>query len=153
MGKFNCEPKEEVQVGHLIVTISRMLASRADRLMERIGLFRGQAKLLMILSDQDGLTHSEMAEKLEISPAAATKVIKRLEALNYLQRQADPSDERISRLYLKDEGWAVIHQIKGFFAENERVLLNGLSGDEKEILIGLLLKVYDNLQAQPVDAQ
>jgi hypothetical protein len=30
--------------------------------MERIGLYRGQAILLMILSRHDGITHSEIAE-------------------------------------------------------------------------------------------
>lgn len=144
MGKLKIEPRE-MHVGHLIVTISRMLSSRADRTMERVGLYRGQAILLMILSEQDGLTHSEMAEKLEISPAAATKVIKRLEELNYLQRQADPADERVSRLSLREEGWAVIHHIKSTFAENEQVLLGDFSAEEQEMLKTLLLKLYANL--------
>jgi DNA-binding MarR family transcriptional regulator len=48
----------------------------------------------------DGVTHSQIAETLEISPAAATKVIKRMEQVHYVQRRADPADERVSRVYL-----------------------------------------------------
>ena len=73
--------QDEIKIGPLMANIGRLHATRADRFMDRIGLFRGQAFLLMILSEQDGLTHSEIADKLEISPAAATKVIKRMEAL------------------------------------------------------------------------
>lgn len=148
----NKKDPREMHTGHLIVTISRLLASRADRSMEQVGLFRGQAILLMILSDEDGLTHTEIAEKLQISPAAATKVIKRVEELNFLQRMPDPADERISRVFLSDEGWAVIQQIRRIFAENEQALLGGLTDEEKQALTGLLLRVHANLQAQPVEA-
>jgi DNA-binding MarR family transcriptional regulator len=87
-----------------MVNVCRLHHKRADQSMDQVGLYRGQAFLLMILSQHDGMTHSEIAENLEISPAAATKVIKRMEQAGYLQRQADPADERISRVYLQDKG-------------------------------------------------
>ncbi len=83
-----------IPLGRLIADIGRLQASRLDQMMDELGLYRGQAVLLIVLGEQDGLTHSEIAEALKISPAAATKVIKRLEELGYLQRRADPSDDR-----------------------------------------------------------
>jgi DNA-binding MarR family transcriptional regulator len=94
--------------------------------MERIGLYRGQAILLMILSRHDGITHSEIAEKLRISPAAATKVIKRMEQAGYLQRQADPADERVSRIYLQDPGRALIAEIESVFGKLGRAMFEGV---------------------------
>ena len=145
------KPMEDVKIGLLLVNIGRQHAIRADQSMERIGLFRGQAILLITLSKQDGLTHSEIAEKLEISPAAATKVIKRMEALNYLQRRSDPTDERISRVFLQEEGWAVIQQIRRAFEQIDQVLLSNLSKEEQDTLIKLLKQVYENLLNQPID--
>jgi len=138
---------EEVQMGHFIVNLSRLLASRVDRTLEEIGLYRGQAVLLMILSHHDGLTHSEIAEKLTISSAAATKVIKRMEALNYIQRRSDPNDGRVSRVFLRDEGRAVDDKIKSIFRQNEELLRNGLSEEEQAILVNLLARVHANLLA------
>lgn len=135
----------EMKIGLLLASIGRLHAKRADRYMERIGLYRGQAILLIVLSEQDGLTHSEIAEKLEVSPAAATKVIKRMEALNYVQRQADPADERVSRVFLKDDGRAMIRQIKQVFEQLDQVLVAHLSSKEHETLIPLLVKVYTAL--------
>jgi len=139
---------KQIKIGQLLACVGRLHASRTDRYMERNGLYRGQAFLLMILSEKDGLTHSEIAEKLEISPAAATKVIKRLEVLNFLVRCSDPADDRISRVFLKEEGWAVIQQIKNAFQQINRNLLNNFSPDEQNTLTVLLLKLYENLLDQ-----
>jgi DNA-binding MarR family transcriptional regulator len=78
-------------------------------------------------------------------------VIKRLEELNYLQRQPDLADERISRVFLKEEGWAEIHQIKDAFQQIDQVLLSNLSHEEQKTLHKLLMQVYSNLLTQPVD--
>lgn len=147
MSEFWDTPDEK-KIGKLIAKIGRLHALRVDRFMDRFGLYRGQAILLLILSEKDGLTHSEIAEKLEISPAAATKVIKRLEELNYLQRRSDPSDERISRVFLQEEGWAVIQQIKNTFRQIDRDLLSNFSPEEQNALFKLLLKVHDSLLSQ-----
>lgn len=125
--------------------LCRQHASRADRFMERIGLYRGQAILLIHLSREDGQTHSALAERLEITPAAVTKVIKRLEKLNYLERRADPADDRISRVFLKEEGRAVIHRIHEAFAQIDACVLGGFTPEEEATLTQLLRRVSANL--------
>jgi len=136
---------EHIPIGRLIAMVSRLHASRTDRLMERIGLYRGQAILLIILSREDGQTHSALAERLEITPAAVTKVIKRLEKMNYLERRSDPADERISRVFLKEDGWAVIHQIYAIFRQRDACVLYGFTAEEEQMLDQLLRRVYGNL--------
>jgi DNA-binding MarR family transcriptional regulator len=137
---------DEQNIGHLVMNIARLLASRTDRAMDKFGLYRGQGYLLKILSEQDGLTHSEIARTLEISPAAATKVIKRLEELQFLERRPDPADERISRVFLRDEGRAVIRSIRDVFHRNNMDICDSLSAEEKASLAALLIKIRENLQ-------
>ena len=151
MDVFKKNP-EEVKLGMLLASIGRLHAKQADRFMERFGLYRGQAILLKILSEKDGLTHSEIAEKLEISPAAATKVIKRMEALNYVRRHPDPTDERISRVSLQEEGAAVVHQIENSFEQIDQILIRHLDPEEQRTLIQLLWKVYASLLEHEDDA-
>ncbi len=106
---------EKGKFGHLLMNICRMRARLADQLMEKSHIFRGQGMMLMFISAHDGLTHSEIADWLKISPAAATKVIKRLEEEGYLQRRPDANDERVSRVFIRDEGRAVIDDIHQSF--------------------------------------
>ncbi len=139
---------KDIRFGMLLGKIARMHATRADQLAERVGLYRGQAIMLLILSHHEGITHSELAEKLGISPAAATKVIKRLETLNYIRRASDEADERISRLFLQEEGRAVIRQIQHAFDQMDQETLDNFSEEERMQLIQLLVKVYENLAGQ-----
>jgi DNA-binding MarR family transcriptional regulator len=134
------------ELGHLMGGVCRLHHTRADQAMERIGLYRGQAILLMILSRHDGVTHSEIAEKLRISPAAATKVIKRMEEAGYVQRQADPADERVSRVYLQDRGRALIAEIERSFGKLDREMFEGVPEAELVRFRDLLTHMAANLQ-------
>jgi DNA-binding MarR family transcriptional regulator len=133
-------------LGRLLVNVCRLHRTRTDQSMDRIGLFSGQAILLAILSQHDGMTHSEIAEKLEISPAAATKVIKRMEQAGYVQRQPDRSDERVSRVYLRDKGHKVCAEIGQAFGMLDRTMFDGLTGPDLELFRELLTRMQANLQ-------
>jgi DNA-binding MarR family transcriptional regulator len=134
------------ELGRLMVSVGRLHRTRADQSMERIGLYRGQAMLLMILSHGDGITHSEIAEKLEISPAAATKVVKRMEQAGYLQRQADPADDRVSRVYLQEKGHALISEIDQAFGRLDQMMFEGLPEADLERFRNMLTQMQANLQ-------
>jgi DNA-binding MarR family transcriptional regulator len=139
------ETDPDLPIGRLLANLCRLQATRVDQVMDQIGLYRGQGILLVILAEQDGLTHSAIAAKLRISPSAATKVIKRLEKLSYLRRQPDPADERLSRVFLQDEGRAVIDQIHAAFGMINRVMMEGVTPEEQGQLRDLLGRVQANL--------
>jgi len=133
------------ELGHLLGSVCRLHHTRADQSMDKIGLFRGQARLLMILSEYDGLPHSEIAEKLEVSAPAATKVIKRMEESHYVQRRPDPADERVSRVYLQPQGRALIARIRRTFGRLDRSMFDGLPERDLERFRGLLTRMQANL--------
>jgi DNA-binding MarR family transcriptional regulator len=133
------------ELGRLLVSVCRLHHTRADQSMDKIGLHRGQARLLMTLSEQDGLSHSEIAEKLEISAPAATKVIKRLEEEHYVQRRVDPTDERVSRVYLQAQGHALIAEIHRTFGRLDRAMLDGLPEPDLQRFRDLLTRMQANL--------
>jgi DNA-binding MarR family transcriptional regulator len=126
--------------------VCRLHHTRADQATEHIGLYRGQAFLLLFLSRHEGITHSEIAEKLRVSPAAATKVIKRMEQAGCQQRQADPADERVSRVYLQDQGRALIAEIERAFGNLDRKMFEGLSERDLVRFRDLLTQMAANLQ-------
>jgi DNA-binding MarR family transcriptional regulator len=144
--------EETVELGRLLFMISRLHSTRADQYMDQIGLFRGQSMLLKFISRHDGLTHSEVAEKLEISPAAVTKVIKRLEELQYLKRQADPKDERVSRIFIQPEGRKKIEEIHNSFEQLAKKTFVGFSQPELKIFQEYLKRIQLNLQNNSSDS-
>ncbi len=137
----------EQELGRLLVCLSRLHRTMADRSVDAIGLFRGQSMLLMVLSRHDGITHSEAAERLGISPAATTKVIKRMERGGYVDRRADPTDERVSRVHLTESGWALIARIDAAFAKLDTAMLAGFGSSDREQLREFLERMRSNLSS------
>jgi DNA-binding MarR family transcriptional regulator len=134
------------ELGRLLVSVCRLHHTRADQWMDQIGLHRGQARLLMTLAEQDGLSHSEIAERLEVSASAVTKVVQRMEEAHYVQRQVDPADERVSRVYLQAQGHALIAEIRRTFGRLDRTMFDGLSESDLERFRDLLTQMQANLE-------
>ena len=103
--------------------------------------------MLMFISEHKGMTHSEIAERLNISPAAATKVIKRLEEEGYVQRQSDEKDERLSRVFLQEAGHAVINDIRNSFKQLEEQTFQNFGDEELDELENYLRHILKNLRA------
>ena len=103
--------------------------------------------MLMFLSGHEGMTHSEIAEKLDISPAAATKVIKRLEEEGYIQRQSDEKDERLSRVFMQEAGRAVISGIQSSFKKLDEQTFQNFGEDDLDRLEDYLRHILTNLKA------
>ncbi len=118
----------------------------ADQLMEKKRLFRGQGLLLMFISQNSGLTHSEIADWLKISPSAATKVIKRLEQEGYLERRSDEKDERLSRVFIKPAGLALVEDVHTSFKHLDDKTFAGFTKDELKSFGSYLVRIQENLQ-------
>ena len=114
--------------------------------MEQSQVFRGQGMMLMFISDHDGLTHSEVADKLNISPAAATKVIKRLEEQGFLQRMSDEKDERLSRVFIQDKGRALVGGLQAIFVKFNEQTFQDFSEEEMDQFEDYLVRILYNLQ-------
>jgi DNA-binding MarR family transcriptional regulator len=69
-----------------------------------------------------------------------------MERAGYLQRRADPSDERVSRVYLQDQGRALIAEIERAFGRLDRAMFEGLSEPDLVRFRDLLTQMAGNLQ-------
>lgn len=118
---------------------------RVHELLETIGLYRGQPPLLRALWNQEGLSHTELATRLQISPATTTKMIQRMERAGFVQRKPDPQDQRLSRVFLTDAGRAIRSKVEAVWAQIEAETFAGLSVEEKESLRQIFLKMQNNL--------
>jgi DNA-binding MarR family transcriptional regulator len=59
---------------------------------------------MVLLWERDNQTVSSLGEKVFLESSTLTPLLKRLEALGYLQRSRDPSDERQVRVRLTKTG-------------------------------------------------
>ena len=135
-------------IGYRLAQVCRAHHVRARALLDRIGLYRGQQFVLCALWKEEGVTHSELAERLHVHPATVTKALKRMERAGFLERQPDPEDQRVSRVYLTDAGREIRGSVERVWAQLEKQTLEGFSAEERATLERLLGHVYENLEGE-----
>jgi len=136
---------EPQSLDFLLAQISRLHHYRAHSLLEKLGLYRGQPPVLFALWEQDGLTHGELAQRLQITPATITRMIQRMEKAGFVQRKPDGNDQRISRVYLTEIGRDIRSQLQAIWDQMEVESFSGFSPEELLVVRRILLQVRDNL--------
>lgn len=135
-----------LELGKLLGAVTRRHRGRIDAAVAQLGLNPSQAFMLLGMAQQDGRTHTEIAEHLQLSPPAATKIIKHMEQQGYVVRRPDPADERVSRVYLLDRGRALTALIFRAFLVLDEQMFTGLTEAELAQLREVLEKMLGNLQ-------
>lgn len=75
--------------------------------LNHIGLTYPQYLVMMVLWQADGLTVKSLAEQLHLDSATITPLLKRLEAMGFVHRRRNLSDERVVNIFLSDKGRAI----------------------------------------------
>ena len=114
-------------------------------MLEGLGLYRGQPRLLHVLWGREGLTHSELARELHIQPATVTKMLQRMERTGFLLRKHDEHDERVSRVYLTEQGRAVKERVAKIMEELEGNIQQDFDETELTALREYLTRIRNNL--------
>ncbi|MBX9832640.1 MAG: MarR family transcriptional regulator [Burkholderiaceae bacterium] len=98
------------QVCFALYSASLAMTKLYKPLLDRIGLTYPQYLVMLVLWEQDGLTVSELGERLFLDSGTLTPLLKRLEAQGHIVRLRDVQDERRVRITLTAEGRALRNQ-------------------------------------------
>lgn len=131
-----------------LTLVARHLRNRFDQSVAQLGVTRSQWTLIAVVANRPGLTQRTIAEILEISEAAAGRVIDRLCAEGLLERKARSDDRRAYSIYLTDAATPHLETLGAIAQRNEEETFSGLSEEQLEQLDTLLSLVYANVAAQ-----
>lgn len=129
-----------------MIRICRIHRNLIEFKVGEIGMPRTAHRALMHLAKSGHLTSQrELAEHLEITPAAVTGVLQRLEADGYIERTLG-SDNRYNEISITEKGIETVEISKGAFREVDLSIFDGFSGEEINLLIGFLDKAKKNAE-------
>ena len=141
------QPKHgEESTEFILAQVSRLHHARVHQLLEGFGLYRGQPFVLDAIWEKEGLTHTELAERLEITSATVTKTLQRMEKAGFIQRRADPTDQRVSRVYLTEAGRAAQVNLQAVKDKIDADSLAHFSEEERLELREYLVRIRENLR-------
>lgn len=137
------------QLSLYLYSNSRLLIQLIQKELNNIGITYPQFLVLSVLWENDGLKVNEIGKELHLDSGTLTPLLKKLEAMNYVQRIRSKTDERTVQIELTYPGKSLqssvtkaIATLEETFIEHPEVDLNALNQTMKSLLDSL-----DNLKS------
>ena len=118
-------------------------------ILDELGLTYTQYITLICLYEQDGQTVSELGGKLFLESNTLTPILKKLEAMGYLQRERSTADERQVVVTLTDAGRKLREQASGKSLRSA----TGLGAEEFRDLQKAITRLRDSLIESTAEAR
>ena len=146
-GEFMSETKLSRAIEMMIKT-DKMHRCMIDTRAKEIGIHRTQHRILMHLAI-DGMLPSqkELADRLDITPAAVTVALKKIEQDGYVERTLG-QDTRYNELKITEKGRALVNLTREIFSAADAAIFDGFSDEELETYISCLEKLQINIKKQ-----
>ena len=137
-----CSPQS---VNYLVVQICKAHRARTGELLAEFGVHVGQEMILVALWQDNRLTLTQLAERLGVQPPTVTRMVRRMEKSGLLERQACPTDARVSFVRTTPRGNALRTSIETVWQTLEEEVTANLTEPERALFRRMLLQVRDNL--------
>ncbi len=118
---------------------------------EELDVTRAQAKMLISVWRNPGITQQALAARLDIATMSVCRQVDALEARGMIERRADPADRRVRRLYITAKTDPVIHPMLERIDRISDLFLSSLSKAERETLLKLMDRVITDASQRRAD--
>jgi DNA-binding MarR family transcriptional regulator len=125
------------QVRYILRTVFRMVDEQAKEF--DLEPLEHQALVQVYGSPKQGLRVTDLAERLDIAPAFASNLVKKLVARKLLQRRADATDMRVTVLKVTAAGREICHRIDAAVRPHVDYFTSQLTADERETALSTLM--------------
>lgn len=107
-----------------------------------------QLRMLVFLSQEEGLSNADLAERLFVTRPSVSALLDRLERGGFIRREVAPDDRRGIRIWLEERGRQAVSTLREESRQYARDLMGSLSDDELEAIRAALDKLVATGRAQ-----
>lgn len=133
-------------IQELFMRASHSYFQKSFRQLNNIGLRPGQPPMLWHLAREDGLSQRELARRLRVKPPTVNVSLQRMEKAEYIYREQDTKDQRVSRIFLTEKGRNLVDQIDQIMRENEIQITRNFTEAELCLLTRFLRQLIENIE-------
>ena len=123
----------------------RSLRRYYDRRASALGVTTAQWRVLAWLGHSPGLKQVELAERLDVEPITAGRMVDRLEEAGFVERQPDPVDRRAWRLVLTAKAGPIIAKLTDLAEEMSDEAFADFDTEELEVMRTRLARMRSNI--------
>src|SRR5207253_4040392 len=124
-------------IGAMLHDVARLMRRRFERRARQTGLpvTRQQARALLHIARNEGLSQAAVATMLDIEPIALVRILDRLHEEGLVERRPHATDRRVRMLWLTRAGWEVVDRVLALNAEVRAEACAGLSPAARAALL------------------
>lgn len=132
----------------MMIKTDHMHKALIDSHVGRLGIHRTHHRILMHLARHDKLpSQKELAAHLNITPAAVTGALKKIEKDGFVERTLG-SDNRYNELRITEKGRELVSESRKIFCQVDSSMFDGFSDEELDTYITCLEKLQANMRKQ-----
>lgn len=135
----------EKELTEYLRKITQASYSRVEERLEKYGLVKGQAHLLVLIRDNDGCTQKDLAEMLDLKYSSMSERLNKLELLGYIERSVDENNSKYKRIYISSAGKMAAVQCRRIQNEFEEMMYRGFTKKDIKQLESYLDKIVKNV--------
>lgn len=123
----------------------RIHRSAVEQQLSVLGIHRSQHMMLMFLAHCDEVpSQAEMARRFEISPAAVTVTLQKLEKAGLVERTMRNGREK--EIAVSEAGREIVERTKQMFSEIDEVMCEGISDEELDAFMHVQERMQKNMR-------
>ncbi|MBY5971803.1 MarR family transcriptional regulator [Ferrimonas balearica] len=129
-----------------IARLSRALRKVYDTRARDYGLSLARLEALLIISANEGLTQTDLADRLQIEAPTLNRTLDGLARDGFVERRPDPEDRRLRRVVLTDHARAEADALFRFSETLRAELLAGIPTEELDAAEDTISRIFANLE-------
>ncbi|MCX5907831.1 MAG: MarR family transcriptional regulator [Deltaproteobacteria bacterium] len=141
--------KMEFQVGFLLSRVAWAMNPSVNRMLKENGLpdisvtYFG---VLQVLWENDGISITDLGEKVQLEKSTMTNLIDRMETAQLLERQDPPTARKAYRICLTAYGKELEQKLNPIVSRDYRQLTRGILEKDAQTSVGVLKQLIENAQ-------
>lgn len=133
---------------NMFLKLTHLYYKRAFAILKETEIHPRQIPLVGLVAQQEGISQKEISRILGISAPTVAVSIKRLEKAGLIERKTDEKDQRMSRIYLTDQGKEITGKAKLCIRQTEETLYRGFTESELCLMKRFLRQMIENLEQE-----
>lgn len=134
-----------MDIDEIFRTITQRKYHIIEKRLKKYDLVKGQASLLLLIRDNDGITQNELASIIGIRESSMSVRLDKLERNGYIIREIDEDNLKKKKIYITASGKTASIQCRRIVREFDEQLFNGFTKKDKKQFEKYLEKMLDNI--------
>lgn len=143
--------KDSIRLYSALHRLGRQMHRHAHSFKHERGHYREQSKLLLLIAQNEGVIHRDLAEEMDVRPSSMTEMLVKMEQLGLVVRKQDEKDQRVIHIYLTEAGKVAAEKSKNATKQLTDTLFKSFSDEEIKQMLQLTLKLCDDLSRTALD--